>query len=199
MFKRITAPETMPVSVPDLLEHLRQDDEGQEALLTTLIRTAYQQAEHLTGRPLLPQTWKYTARGFPRQRPQPGQYVEWGKAPFHQGHIKLMPDLTAVTSVTYTDPLGVQQTLASDAFYLDGRRIYPVGCWPQTQWDTPVVVTFDCGYFAADDDVSSLCCWMKLFAATLYENAEVNQPGKQILLPRDFVNGLLDPYLLVEA
>ena len=72
------------------------------ALLTALISTAREQAEHELGRALITQTWRLTVDAFPCVE------LELGK-----------PDVQGITSVVYTDTAGADQTLDSAAYVLD--------------------------------------------------------------------------------
>ncbi|WP_035061022.1 head-tail connector protein [Andreprevotia chitinilytica] len=155
------------------------DDKVQDTLLQILIAAALTQAEAITDRPLLPQTWGYSAEAFPA------------------GDIRLKPDVTAVASVRYTDAAGNAQILPSTAYRIVERRfLRPTTGWPD---GTQAAVEFDCGCFTAATLSPALKAWAQVFVATLFANREAINPGVLTELPRTYVDGLLDYLRLGEV
>ncbi len=104
--------------------------------------------------------------------------------------IKL-PPLQSVTSITYIDGDGAEQTLASDQYQIDAIsdtvRIAPAyGCsWPSTRkQNNAVKVRFIAGYGDASDVPAGIKSWILLKVKQRYDQAD----------PVPYVDGLLDPY-----
>ncbi|KPC53022.1 head-tail connector protein [Amantichitinum ursilacus] len=184
MYTRIQAPAEMPVTLDEIKLHCRIDGDDEDALLQGLVAAAYGQAEHRTGRALLPQTWKLVCRI--------GAAALYG--------VPLRRDTTEIVSVTWTDAEGNQQLWDASSYWLvAGYRLVARRQWPDTG-DMPVTITFRCGAFSGPEDFpESIKAWMKIFAGTLYENREAVQTVELAELPRTFVDGLLDPYVLIEV
>ena len=167
--------------------HLRVDADitKDDSLITALIVTARQQAEHRTGRALMTQQWRLGLDQFPADS------------------LELpLPKLQSVQSVTYLDSNGSRQTLVNAEYdvitdELVGRIIPAYGkSWPDCR-ERPgsVRVDYTCGYGAAADVPQSIKAWMLLAIATWYENREALTAGHPVAeLPRCFWEGLLDPF-----
>lgn len=183
MYTRIEAPAEMPVTLEEIKTHCRIDDTEDDTLLGALIRAAYSQAEHRTGRALLPQTWQLDCK--------PGLV--------HMG-IPLRYDTTDIVSVTWPNADGTTGALLpTDMELVDRYRLVPRTAWPDTG-GAPLTIVFRCGRFASVDAFpEDIKAWIKLHVATLYENREAVQAGQLATMARPFVDGLLDPYVLVEV
>lgn len=178
--KVITPPAAEPISLIEAKLHLRVDSSDEDALITSLIASAREGAEHLTGRALMAQTLELALDGFP-------------------GAIKLpMPPLVSVTSVTYVDLVGVAQTLPDTDYTVDSysepARIVPaygVCCWPSTRCQAnAVLVRYQAGYDAVPDQIKS---WMLLRIGMLYEQRQAVVSGVSVAsIPG--VDRLLDAY-----
>ena len=106
----ITPPAVLPVSLAELKAEARLDgeDSTDDARLAGCLRAAVDRldgAEGLLGKALITQTWELLLPSFP----------------CHGGRIDLpLPPLQEVISVTYTDPAGDEQTLATDRYQVVG-------------------------------------------------------------------------------
>ena len=175
----ITPPAAEPLTVYEARAHLRLDetDTSEDAALGEAIQAAREAAEHETGRALLEQTWETTADYFP------------------VGGIELgRPPVQSITSITYRDSAGAQQTLAPSAYTLDDTvqpaEAVPVVAWPT---GTDVRVRFVAGYGDTAAAVpAGIKRWMKLRIGTLYAQRE-DVSDKQ-LTPVPHTDRLLDPY-----
>lgn len=122
------------------------------------------------GRALLTQTWRLTLPGFPR----------CGSGS-HSGVPLPLPPLQSVTSIGYTDPDGVEQTLAGSAYRVitEARvgRVEPVygTSWPSTRTQSDAVkITFTCGYGADETDVpEDIRNYVRARTGQLYEHREL--------------------------
>jgi uncharacterized phiE125 gp8 family phage protein len=118
------------------------DDTSHDALLTGLITTVRQAAEHYTGLALAPRTLEAALDEFPRCR---------------ESIWLPMPPVTAITSIKYTDPVGDEQTLDSGGYtlgtYGDMREVTLTygNNWPSTRCEPNAVrIRFECGYGAEE-------------------------------------------------
>ena len=185
MLTQLSAPSNEPLTLADAKQHLRVDISDDDALITALIVTARQQAEHRTGRAFVTQQWRLGLDQFP------------------DDSLELpLPQLQSVQSVTYLDSNGGRQTLAGSEYdvitdELVGRIVPAYGkSWPDCRV-TPgsVQVSYTCGYGAAAAVPASIKSWMLLAIGAWYENREALSSGQPVVeLPRCFWNGLLDPF-----
>lgn len=179
-----TAPNAEPIDITAAKLHCKVDGTDDDTLITALIASARQQAEHRTGRALVTQEWELSLDSFPNDSLE----------------IPL-PPLRSVSSITYLDTAGTRQTLANTEYQvitdeLVGRVVPAYSkSWPSCRVHPgSVVVTFSAGYGAASDVPESIKSWMKLAVGTWYENRDATVDGQFSELPRDFWDGLLDPY-----
>ncbi len=93
----VTAPAAEPVSLEEAKLHLRVDSDADDDLVATLIEAARNNVEAHTSRALVNQTWDLKLDTFP-----PSHIFELPR-----------PPLSSVTSITYVDIDGVEQTWAS--------------------------------------------------------------------------------------
>ena len=187
MLTQLSPPAAEPLTLAEAKLHLRVDVDitDDDSLITALIFTARQQAEHRTGRALVSQQWRYAIDTFPADS------------------LELpLPKLQSVQSVTYLDADGVRQTLAGAEYdvvtdELVGRLLPSFGkTWPACRVRPgSVQVSYTCGYGAAPDVPQSIKAWMLLAIGAWYENREALTSGKPVAeLPRCFWEGLIDPY-----
>lgn len=183
----ITGPAAEPLSLAEAKLHLRVDSSDEDALITACIVAARQQAEHITGRSLVTQTWERVLDGFPAAE------IELG-----------VPPVQSIASIVYADATGATQTLSSAAYVLDDVRVpgwvLPAAgtSWPATADGINTVrVRFVAGYGNAAAVPEGIKAWMRLHVGALYENREavITAPGVvSSALAGGFADGLLDPY-----
>jgi uncharacterized phiE125 gp8 family phage protein len=133
-----TAPTVEPVSLAEAQAHCRSiDDTAENATLTALIIAAREYCEQYTRRALAPQTIEL--------------YLDY----FSTDIYLPLPPVTAVTSIIYTDYLGVATTVSASDYIVDliNNRIIPAydKTWPAfTPYATnPIKITYVAGYTAA--------------------------------------------------
>jgi len=187
MQTQLKPPAEEPLTLAEAKLHLRVDADitDDDSLISALIVTARQQAEHRTGRALVSQQWRLGLDCFPDDS------LELPK-----------PKLLSVESITYLDGDGVRQTISAADYEvitdeLVGRIIPAYGkSWPSCrEHPGSVRVDYTCGYGAAADVPQSIKAWMLLAIATWYENREALTSGQPVAeLPRCFWEGLLDPF-----
>jgi len=166
----VTAPDVEPLTLDETKLHLRVDGDDEDTLITGLIQAARMQAETITSRAFITQTWDLFLDAFPCGS---NEVLE---IPLGQ--------LQSVEYVKYLDTLGVQQTWASGNYQVDNAtepaRLLPVyGVY--YPWTSPatlnaVNVRFTCGYGDADNDVPQpIRQAMLLMIGSWYENRESTQ------------------------
>lgn len=186
----ISPPEAEPVSLLEAKLHLRVDGDEDDNLIESLIPSARQAAETLTGRQLVTARWKYVLDQFPCA-------MLWlPKSP-----------LQSVISIEYLDQAGVWQILPDTEYIVDAAcepariapnfgKYWPL-CLPQIG---AVAVTFDAGYGTAGQVPEGLKSWIKLRVGSLYAHREeMAMLSRGRIDPLPFVDGLLDPYKVVLA
>ncbi len=146
----ITAATVYAVTREDVKHRLRVDSTDDDALFDTLISSATSFVENYTSRSLITSTWKLTLDAFP------------GKSDDYTIEINRVP-LISVSSLTYIDADGAQQTLSTSVYDVDttsepariGRAYGQV--WPSIQPGmNRVEVNFTAGYGAAATDVPNI-------------------------------------------
>lgn len=186
----ITAPAAEPVTRAEVKLQAKVDSDitADDDLFDVLISAARVEAEHLTGRALISQTWERVVDAFPALE------LELG-----------MPPVASISAVYYYDTTGTEVTLSSSAYVLDASM--PPGwvlpaygyTWPTT-YDTAnaVRVRFVSGYGAAGTSVPApIKTWIKMRAAELYKHREGTVVGQSVTqLGGRFFDRLLDPYTL---
>jgi uncharacterized phiE125 gp8 family phage protein len=180
----ITGPSVEPVTLAEAKLQCRVDDATDDTLITSLIKAARAQCEHILQRSLITQTWENVLDSFPCDG------------------IKLVyPTIISITSVKYIDAnTATEVTLASNQYSLDkdsepGWLLPAVGVsWPNTL-DTAnaVRVRYTAGYGADASFVpDGIANWIKLAVCKMYERDCAGDSNYK--LPGDFYSGLLDRY-----
>ena len=190
MLKLITAPTAMPITLDEAKLHARVEASADDTLITALIAAAQEEAEHITGRALVTQTWEQVLDAF-------SDSMELGLAP-----------VTSISSIKYLDSTGAEQTLASTVYDLideafPPRVVLKTGqSWPATYSAADAVrIRFVAGYGSAGSDVpAAIRAWMQVRVASLYAQREAVIAGVSIAeIPGRFLDGLLDPYRIPRA
>ena len=140
---RTVEPAIEPVSLAEAKRHANVVASDDDELLAGLIQAAREQVESDAGRALINQTWRLKLHDFFADQ------LELPRGP-----------LQSVTSITYLDPDGVEQTLAAANYHVDADRT-PGVIWrdPDCTWPTvsdvanAVTILFVAGYGDAAADV----------------------------------------------
>ena len=193
-----TVTPTEPVSLAELKVHLRidsTDSTSEDTLMQSYITASRKQAENLTKRSLVVTTWQLIMDDFAHSTVA----------------VSLpRPPLSTVSSnitITYIKDTtaGDTTTVSSTVFNIDANsepgQIYPVfdGEWPDDIRDerNAVTIQYVSGYSsAATPAPDDLKTWIKVRAGQMYEYREPLVDGVVNEIPRDYVAGLLDPYIL---
>lgn len=182
-YKIITPPSEEPVSLSEAKQHLRVDGSDDDALISSLIVAARQQAENETLRALCTQTRELVRDYFP-----------------HDFILRGAP-IQSIVSVSFIDADGNDQVLDPVDTLLDkdsepGYLVPAYGRdWPET-FPVPnaVRVRYICGYGSAADVPQSIKQWMLLAIGAMYAQREAISDRPLSALPDRFWHRLLDPY-----
>ncbi len=183
-----TAPAAEPISVADAKDYPHVVSLSEDALIALLVKAAREFGEAITNRAWVTQTWELVLDGFPTG-----------------GIVIPLPPLQSITSVKYIDEDGYEQTLDSSLYHADvdsepGLIVPAYGeSWPSARDEINAVrVRFVAGWLTTDAIPEMLKMWLKVRVGTLYMQREAIVIGQTVeAIPRDFVDGLLDPYRII--
>lgn len=181
--KIISAPSVEPVTLERLRRHLRlpADQTAEDDDLEESIVAARQEAEHLTGRALAPQTLEIALDAWPAD-----------------GIELRRPPLVSVTWLKYVDLEGVERTVDPADYALDTHQepawLVPVydALWPLARDQANAIqVRYVAGY-PEGQCPALIRRWILLRAGTLFEfrNADADRPVE----PHQFAVRLLDGF-----
>lgn len=159
-------PASEPISLSEMKAHLRITDNDENAYISSVISAVSEESQAIVGRQWVTATRVWRLDDFPRFRRWP---LEVPFAP-----------LQSVSSITYIDVSGDEQTWDADDYDVDTSsepgRIKPTfgETYPLTLLDTmgAVTVTFVCGYGSAADVPANKKAMLKLWAAHLFEQRD---------------------------
>lgn len=170
-----------PVSLEEAKAQTRVDCDDEDSLLGMYIHAATDAASDRLQRALVPTRYRLTLDAFPAEAID-----------------LLLPPVTSVQSVTYTDKSGVHQTLPEQAYFVDivsepARLLPAVGAdWPATlDRANAVQVEYTAGY--PDSAVPTpVKQWILLAVGDLYEQR--TRSTERPVVPQNFADSLLDAY-----
>ena len=187
--RRTAGPAVEPVTLDEAKTHLGVTHSDHDALITTLVTAAREQAEHRAQRSLIDQQWTLTLDAFPPE-------------------IRLrMGRVTSVTSITYVDADGNTQSLPGAGAYLDDRGdlaqwLVPAygEDWPATRDEiNAVTVVYRAGEASAAAVPASVKQWILLLVKQWYDAPGAGAEREIREQPRPFWDGLLDPIRVLEV
>lgn len=170
-YRLLVPPTVEPVSLSLAKQQLRVDIHDDDLLIQMYISAAREYCEHYCNRAFLQQTWQLFLDSFPygdyRSTVPIDQRSPWNySAYWNDLAIRLpKPRLLSVTSITYVDGDGDQQTLVPTTnFYVDPNsepaRLTPIAgaTWPLTQFYQPdsICVEYVTGTFVIPSFVETL-------------------------------------------
>lgn len=158
----IIAPDTVPVTVAEVKEHLKIDGSTEDTLIGTYITAAREWCEGYQWRKYITQTRELVLEDWPR-----GDHI-------------IVPNgqLQSITSVKYKDADGDETTLAVDDDYIvdsdsePGKVVLAYGeTWPSgTLYPTGAIrVRYVCGYGDADDVPEMVKAAIKIQVGLFYD------------------------------
>lgn len=198
---RITiVPTAQALPLDALKAHLRVTHADEDALILAALAAAVSYGEHLTNRQWLQATRVLTLDAWPAWR-----------AP-----VELtFPPLQRVEQVVYVDAAGETRIMVEGVDYavdnasgtMPARLYRPAGGpWPQTVIRPGAVsITYVCGWpHAGSPEVAmlppSIVAWLRIRVADMYMQRESvaveNRSQSFVELPRSYVDGLLDPWIV---
>ena len=199
--RQITGTTGQCVSVEDVKDFLRIQTTAEDAMLEAFITAAETWGENYTKRSFMRQQWELRVDDFPS--------VSTGMIKLPRGPLSTVSTEVVVTYVEDTT-VGNTTTISSSALSVDYYSIpgyvYPSydNDWPDDVRDerNAVRITYYTGKENAVHVPEEIKHWIKLRVGSMYENREsvmVGNFGNQFAeLPRSYVDGLLDPYVLME-
>lgn len=187
----ITQPALEPLELPHVKAWLREDGDGQDSVIQSLIRTAREECENYTGRAAYVATYRDALDAFPglvatavEQMAAPawpaGTNWPYQWVADRYAICLMRSPLIAVSQVAYYDPDGTLQTLGANTDYvvdttLEPGRITPAAGtnWPATQ-DRPgaVRITYTAGYASRAAIPEVIKQAMRMQISHWYENRE---------------------------
>ena len=190
----ITPPEGLPVTLEQAKAQCRVDIDIEDALVERLIRSAWQHAEHYQQRTLLTCELGMTLHSFSSHESTRHGFSTDCFLP--NGLIQLpYPPLQSITSITYIDPNGQEQTLDPSAYEFEfnpGKGvIYPAygHHWPATRcYRNSVTIRWIAGYDECPIETQSA---ILLMVGHLFEHREAVTEGTLIEVPmavKDLLN-----------
>lgn len=193
----VTPPVIRPVSLAEVKAFCRVTHDLDDAMIDAMIAAATTACEQITGRALVEQTLELALNEFPERIVLPS------------------PPLQAVESIHYVDGDGAEQALGSGAYVVSNSSdfckafVLPVYgmTWPATR-DVPGAVRVryvagwpvTAGSPATATTPDAIRQWILCRVSGLYAQREAFVVGQAVgEMPRDFLDGLLDPYRVMEV
>lgn len=203
-FKRLTGPDTEPVSLDEAKAHARVDIEDDDALFDAWITRAREHCEAITQRQFITATYAMLMDGFPM-----GYRSDVFRATDRrEGYDILLPrpPLVSVETIVYKDTAGISRTIDAAVYIVSdfdepGRVALANGAtWPQALDEINAVrIDYTAGYGAAEDVPESIKQAMLLLIAHWNENREATQSFATLPKEMDFaVKETLRPFTIGE-
>ena len=202
-FTRTVDATIEPIPLAMARTHCRRGTEL-DSVLPLYITAARMEAEHVTQRALLEQTWVLQLDEWPSGEDGPGVRLRY--AP-----------VLEIVSVTYVDTAGATQTLASSAYVLDARLepgwLEPADGteWPETDdVINAITITYKAGYGTTANETTAQTSggslvpapirrWMLAVIGAIADNpGMLDASGRVSALPARFVDRALDGYIVYD-
>lgn len=174
--KLTTAPSTEPVTSTEVKAHLRVNNADSDTYIADLTTSAIAQAEEITGRALITQTWAVIFDSW-------SEMIACG-LPFGE--------LQSVSSIKYNDEDGDEQTVSTDDYLVygigtdEGKIIIHSDSdfdYPDLYEKDPITVTFVCGYGNADDVPDMIKTAIKLLVESVFHDVDTEKAVESHLMP----------------
>jgi uncharacterized phiE125 gp8 family phage protein len=163
-----TAPSAEPVDADDVKTHTHISHDAEDTLLESMIAASRHHVEEITGMQLINASWTMRLDSFP-----------------DSGNELVLPrgPVSSITSVSYNDTAGDEQTLTEDTDFILDENVRPPTLYlvPES-WDWPstygepndVTVVWVAGYGTAGSSVPDRYkhC-IRLMSASLFMNREL--------------------------
>lgn len=178
-------PDVEPVSFAEFVLHHRLDADVAELeadFISGIISAAREQVEDITSRSIITQTWGYCLDDWPD--------ADKIKLPFG--------NLQSVSWVKWKDTDGVETTLIAGTDYIvetngewPGAIVLPYGkSWPTGTLypSNPINIRFVCGWAMPSLVPSRIKSAIKILAADMYANREINIIGRSVTVTKTVEN-----------
>ena len=176
-------PTTHGLTLDEAKAYLKVETTDEDTTIQSLIEAARQHVEDITWRALSHRTLELTLERWEREILLP------------------IPPLTKVTSITYSDTLGVKQTLSTDKYDVDlnaipGRIVPSYGnCWPAIRPGIgAITITYECGYSTTPQALKQA---MLLLVSHWFENRSAVEIGHVVAETPMAVDALCGPHRVV--
>lgn len=187
MYRVLTPPAGLPITMAALKAHLRIDHDDENDLLVAYAGAATAHLETVLNRHLLNTTVEQILPSFPMRWP-----------------IELRGRVQQIISLAYRDSTGVLQTLPPETYWLNSYcepalvSLAINQAWPGSAIrDDAVVITYISGYGETPEDVpESLRHAVLLLAANWYENRTTVSIGASVSRLPFGVECLISPFKL---
>lgn len=173
----------LPVTLAEAKAQCRVTCDDEDTLIQAYLQAATMAASDRLQRSLAPAQYRLTLDRFPST----AEAIEL-----------LLPPVTSVAAVTYTDEAGTSQTLAAQDYILDAvsepARLLPAVdvSWPATQDRVNAVqVDYTAGYPTGTVPIP-IKQWILLAVGDLYEQR--SRSTEKPVVPQFFAESLLDTY-----
>ena len=202
--KLITAATANSVSVDEVKSFLRltTSSTDEDALLTAFIKVADSYCENYTKRALLRQQWELRLDMFPGTSGE----IELPRPPLSTASTDVV--INYIEDTTLGNTTTVDSTAYEIDYYFEPARLYPSydNEWPDDIRDdqrNAVRITYFSGYASTTYIPQDIKHWVLLRVGAMYEHREALMAGnfanQTVELPRNFVDGLLDPYVITDV
>ena len=212
---RTVDPAVQIMTVADAKLHLRIDTSAEDSLVSALIDAATAAIEAYTHRALITQTWRMSIDRFPYPYPGNGSWSVdplFIQQPAVGGWLAMpiylpRPNLLAVSSITYLDLTGSQQTLSPSVYTvntdeLPGTVSLSNGqSWPNALYlRNSIQITYTAGFGPAAANIPApIIHAAKLMIADFYTNREAALIGTRAATVQNLaVDALLSQYVVRE-
>lgn len=185
----VTPPTVEPLTLDEAKQHLAVTFTDHDTMIQGMVRAARRNLEVMYGRAMLTQSLALTLDRFNQARwaqesyygSAPATWMGYGALGVTWSVIELRSPVRSITSITYLDPAGVTQTLASTAYAFDPGsesspgRVYPAlgRTWPAVALaPASVRVEWVAGFALPEQVPDDWKAAVALYLGHLYANRE---------------------------
>ena len=200
--RRITEPTAKSLTVAECKDFLRiQGTTADDLLIDSFITAAERYCENYTKRALQRQQWELRIDYFPGSTGA----IELPRPPLSTASTDLA--VNYVEDTTAGNTTAIATTALEIDYFSEPAKIYPAyeNEWPDTVRDqrNAVRITYYSGYVSTAIVPQDIKHWLLLRVGAMYEHREALMAGnfanQTVELPRNFVDGLLDPYVITDV
>jgi hypothetical protein len=195
-FALATAPAEEPVTLTEAKAHARIEHSAEDTLVTTLIKTARQACEKMTGRAFITQTW---TASFDRWADVDGGQSEDGW-PFFVSPTPRRLALSPRPPIAITSLVVDGVTIATSEYALRGHELFVKSGVADSvnELGGGIVATFTAGYGAAAAVPNDVKQAILTLVAHFYENREAANASGIYSQITPYAAALLAPYEALE-